>query len=161
VAARLPGERERPDGPPGDAARCARSGAPAGRSPGARETRGSRRRRGGSVSRSTTALPRAARLYLWGIALTAGAAMVAWVWAWTTRYAGALGGGPDGGPDGAPDALGGLVAPGPPAFGDLGAPLVLGLFGVLLLAAVVAQLNSLQLGPRRKVNVAIGVYFAG
>lgn len=108
---------------------------------------------GGSVSGSTVALPRAARLYLCGIALTAGATMAVWVWTWNTRFAGAL--------DEAPDALGGLVAPGPPAFGALEAPLALLLLGGLLGVAVVAQLHSLPFGPRRKVNVAIGVYFSG
>ena len=96
-------------------------------------------------------LPRAARLYLCAIALAAGVAMAAWVWAWNSRYAGALDGVPPGGP----------VSPGPPAFGVLEPPLALALLAGLLAAAVLAQLHSLQLGPRRKVNVAIGVYFAG
>src|SRR4051812_6426141 len=107
------------------------------------------------------ALPRAARLYLCGIALAAGATMAAWVWTWNARFAGALDGVAGGAPGGAPDASGGLVGPGPPAFGELEAPLALLLLAVLLGAAVVAQFHSLPLGPRRKVNVAIGVYFSG
>jgi signal transduction histidine kinase len=96
-------------------------------------------------------LPRAARLYLCAVALAAGVAMAVWVWAWNSRYAGALDGVPPGGP-----------APGgPPAFGELEPPLALALLAGLLATAVLAQLHSLQLGPRRKVNVAIGVYFAG
>ncbi|HEX2325375.1 MAG TPA: ATP-binding protein [Chloroflexota bacterium] len=83
------------------------------------------------MSRKGKTLSLPARVYLWGVALAGGGALILWLWI-------------------------GLSPPElAPGQGDLP------LFLILTAAAVLAQHLPLHLGPQRKMDVVHGIYFAG